>query len=212
MSGARVWTRVWCLAAACGVGLAGLAWSPVVALVATLLLSCGAGLVTLVVWSVTDQLPPHGHVPWRRLVPRALAGGAGLVSFFVLAGASSSLALLCLLLCALTWPPLLRRIARGTGAPPPPPARPRPDPDHPLTELDDEALCRLWRHTYWQLELEATEAGVLDLVAQRQACLDELERRDPTALQAWLSSGARPSSGPERFWPHGDEPGGADAA
>ena len=236
MRGVRAWTHVWCVVAAIGLGVSTLEWSPTIALVAVLVLACCAGLAMVVVLTATDRLQPDGRVPWRRLVPQALAGGAGLVTFLVLAGSSPPLALLCVLLCLVTWPPLLLRIRRRPASPssrarpmheqPPGTVPSPPDPwsSHPqyspsqshaqysLAELDDDALCRLWRHTYWQLELQATEAGVLDLVALRQACLDELERRAPSAVHAWLSSGARASGGPERFWPHGGEPGSADAA
>jgi len=222
MSGARVWTHVWCVVAACGVGLAMLAWSPALAVVAVLLLTFGTGLVLLVVWGATDRLRPDDRIPWRRLTPHALGGGAGLVTFFVLAGTSPPLALLCLLLCVLTTPRVLRRIGGGSAPRPSRPAPPvreevagtvlPPDPRYSLAELDDDALCRLWRYTYWQLDLQTTEAGVLELVALRQACLDELERRDPSALRAWLFSGARASGGAERFWPHGGDSGGTDAA
>ena len=224
MSGARLWTNAWSVAAACGVGLATWAWSPVAALAAVLTASFCAGLLTLTVWSVSDSLRPDGGVPWRRLVPRALAAGAGVVTFLVLAEWSASLALLCLGLCCLPSPAVLRRVRRsspdrssasrqavGTHVADPVPRRP----DGPawVRELGDEELCRLWRATYWQLGRQTSEAGLLDLVVLRQAFLDELERRDPAALQAWLSSGARASGGPERFWSHDDkQQGSADAA
>jgi len=121
-----------------------------------------------------------------------------------------------------TTPRVLRRIGGGSAPRPSRPAPPvreevagtvlPPDPRYSLAELDDDALCRLWRYTYWQLDLQTTEAGVLELVALRQACLDELERRDPSALRAWLFSGERASGGAERFWPHGGDPGSSDAA
>ncbi len=43
----------------------------------------------------------------------------------------------------------------------------------------------------------------------RQGCLDELERRHPSALHAWLDSGARASEGPERFLASRERPGAA---
>ena len=48
----------------------------------------------------------------------------------------------------------------------------------------------------------APPGTVLCLVALREACLDELERRDAAALHAWLDSGARASGGPERYLAH----------
>ena len=220
MSGARLWANAWCVAAACGVGLATLAWSPPAALAAVLSASFCAGLLTLTVWSVSDSLRPDGGVPWRRLVARALAAGAGVVTFFVLAETSASLALLCLGLCCLTSPVLLRRVLRFSPDRSVPAQQPvadavprRTDAPAWVRELGDEELCRLWRATYWQLGKQASEGGLLDLVALRQAFLDELERRDPAALHAWLSSGARASGGPERFWSHDDkQQGSADAA
>jgi uncharacterized membrane protein YeaQ/YmgE (transglycosylase-associated protein family) len=58
----------------------------------------------------------------------------------------------------------------------------------------------------------AVIGALLTLVALRQCCLDELERRDPTALQDWLTSGARASSSPERFLKPPHDSGSADAA
>jgi hypothetical protein len=68
-----------------------------------------------------------------------------------------------------------------------------------LGALSDQQLCWLWRHTFWDLRDEETVDERLATVAVRQACLEELERRDPSAFAAWLSSGARASGGPERF-------------
>ena len=69
-----------------------------------------------------------------------------------------------------------------------------------VEQLDDDALFRLWRRTFWQLEGQPTVDELARLVALRQTCLDELARRNPDALRAWLESGARASGGPERFW------------
>jgi hypothetical protein len=206
-----------------GVCLAVLEWSAAATLVMLLIACCFSVAGRLVVWSATDRLPADGRVSWRRLAPRSLATGAGLVTLFVLAESSPPLALLGVLLFVSTCPALLRRV-RGDRLPRPGrpthpvptrvsgPVRPRPGVRVAFTELDDEALCRLWRRTYWQLQLDATATELLDLVALRQACLDELERRNPTALRAWLSSGARASGGPERFWSRREHPGSADAA
>jgi hypothetical protein len=39
----------------------------------------------------------------------------------------------------------------------------------------------------------------LEIVKARARCLDELERRDPVGLQAWLESSASPAGDPARF-------------
>ncbi len=72
----------------------------------------------------------------------------------------------------------------------------------PLRGLDDLQLCRLWRESFWVLHRPAPTGTVLCLVALREACLDELERRDAAALHAWLDSGARASGGPEKYLAH----------
>ena len=77
----------------------------------------------------------------------------------------------------------------------------------PLQGLDDRQLCRLWRESFWVLRKPAPPGTVLCLVALREACLDELERRHAAALHAWLDSGARASSGPEKYLDHPPTPG-----
>lgn len=72
----------------------------------------------------------------------------------------------------------------------------------PLKGLDDRQLCRLWRESFWVLRQPARPATVLCLVALREACLEELERRDAAGLHAWLDSGARASGGPEKYLRH----------
>ena len=72
----------------------------------------------------------------------------------------------------------------------------------PLNGLDDRQLCRLWRDSFWLVRQPSSPGRMLCRVALREACLDELERRDAVALQAWLDSGARASSGPEKYLAH----------
>ena len=77
--------------------------------------------------------------------------------------------------------------------------------------LDTRALCHQWRHSFVALESARTAAQRMRVVAQRQLFLDELDRRSPSALAAWLASGARAAGGPERFLADG-APGQSDAA
>jgi hypothetical protein len=65
--------------------------------------------------------------------------------------------------------------------------------------LADGELCRVWRGSYSAL-LEASDATTAaEVVRVRQAYLDELDRRHQRAMSAWLASGPRPATGPERF-------------
>jgi len=79
---------------------------------------------------------------------------------------------------------------------------PAPPPDLPtatLRDLDDEELCLAWRRSFVQLQ-HATSASVRMLrVQQRQLILDELERRNPHGLAAWLASGCRAAGNPLPF-------------
>ena len=77
----------------------------------------------------------------------------------------------------------------------------------PLRGLDDRQLCRLWRESFWVLRASGPAGTKLCVVSLREACLDELERRHAAALHAWLDSGARASSGPEKYLDHPPPPG-----
>jgi hypothetical protein len=73
-----------------------------------------------------------------------------------------------------------------------PVARPMPE----LRNLDDEALCLAWRRSFLLLDGARSAAERLAVVEQRQQYLDELHRRSPKGLAAWLASGARASGNP----------------
>jgi len=67
--------------------------------------------------------------------------------------------------------------------------------------LADGELCRVWRDSYSALLEAADPATAAQVVRVRQAYLDELDRRHQPAVSAWLASGPRPTTGPERFLP-----------
>lgn len=60
-------------------------------------------------------------------------------------------------------------------------------------------LCRQWRDSYDALRHATSDVHRLRIVMERQRCLDELGRRDPEGLQAWLASSASAAGDPERF-------------
>jgi hypothetical protein len=66
-------------------------------------------------------------------------------------------------------------------------------------QLSDRELCLEWRRSFVALQATRSPSHLLRVVTQRQVYLDEMERRSPTALAAWLSSGARAAGGPDRF-------------
>jgi hypothetical protein len=68
-----------------------------------------------------------------------------------------------------------------------------------VRQMSDAELCRAWRRSYVSLQ-QARGPRVRALVVHtRQLLLDELERRYPAGLKAWLGSGARAAGAPDRF-------------
>ena len=207
-----------------GAGLAVLEWSALVAGLTVVLLSgCVAGVLALV------RPAPEGPGPARSawagdVAAGSLLAGCGAVTLLALATASPPCALLVALTTTLTAPPVVRRVRRlltsGAASVPPRgrPQTPRDTGRRSLTtddavrRLADPELCLLWRQTFWQLTSRDTPDARLAIVLLRQACLDELARRNPAAVQAWIESGGRASGGPERFWVTGQSHGDADAA
>lgn len=69
-----------------------------------------------------------------------------------------------------------------------------------LGSMTDQELCRSWRRSYVLLDAASSTAGRLTIVQLRAGYLEELERRQPHALQAWLDAGGRAASGPDKFF------------
>lgn len=69
----------------------------------------------------------------------------------------------------------------------------------PEATVSTEELCRRWLDSYHALNRASTDGARLRVVMARQRCLDELERRDPEGLQAWLASSASAAGDPRRF-------------
>ena len=65
-----------------------------------------------------------------------------------------------------------------------------------LSKFTDEQLCTQWHDTYLPLQGPLSPRDAIGIVQQRQRCLDELERRHPEGLRAWLGSSAWASSSP----------------
>ena len=66
-------------------------------------------------------------------------------------------------------------------------------------ELSTLELCRQWQDSYQALREAPTVALRLQIIEARAHCLDELERRNPDGLQAWLASAASAAGDPSRF-------------
>jgi hypothetical protein len=85
-----------------------------------------------------------------------------------------------------------------TPAPAPPPVAENVDfvvPDR----MDDVDICLAWCSSYVALQRVRTAESRLRVVQMRALYLDDLERRNPDALLAWMASGARAAGDPSRF-------------
>jgi len=67
------------------------------------------------------------------------------------------------------------------------------------TYLSDQDLCLAWESSSRALRRCTSPDERLEVVRVRQACLDELERRRPDAVRAWVLAGADPDSSPARY-------------
>jgi hypothetical protein len=216
---ASVWLWTWTFVAAGGVGLAMLEWSTVAVIIVVLgITTVMAALLSMLSSEPAVRRRANGSVghmfTWSVTVAFA---GTGLLALLTV---SPPLALLVVLLIAVTSPRLVSLVLRrSTQRPPRHPDRtarglgPATEPDDPpvapvppsqeqvdVTTLSDKELFYLWRRTFWELRGSAAVDDRLTVISLRQACLEELERRDPDGLSAWLDSGGRASGGPERYW------------
>jgi hypothetical protein len=203
------WAYAWCGLVGIGDGLAVVEWSPLVAGLSLVLVSGCAAVAFLLVRLAREDA---GGSP--AVGSSACLSGSSVVALVAVADASPVLALLLVLLAGLSCPPAVRWAGRWLARPRPAPVRApvsgasRVTTDGVVRRLGDGELCVLWRRTFWQLRSLQTPEAILATVLLRQALLDELARRNPVAVHAWLESGGRASGGPERFWdtghPHGD--------
>ncbi|MEU4291645.1 hypothetical protein AB0E63_25740 [Kribbella sp. NPDC026596] len=67
------------------------------------------------------------------------------------------------------------------------------------SELSDDALCLAWRASFSALQNATSPAQRLRIVEERQAYLDEIERRNRRGMATWLASGARAAGDPGPF-------------
>jgi hypothetical protein len=65
--------------------------------------------------------------------------------------------------------------------------------------LSDQALCLAWRRSFVALQVTTNATARAGVVLARQGYLDELTRRYPAEMAAWLTSGARAAGNPLPF-------------
>lgn len=216
----------WSVAGLVGaVGVAGV-WLELGSGSALLLLAGFSALAALGVWQFGPQ-QGDGR-PGRSAVLLGTAytlGFLALIGLGYLAGAVGFAAGVAV--GAAGWPVLRRRRPADGPEPAPTAARrepPRPAPGRPralpaapggparesvpvvhlpeasaLGHLSTPQLCWTWRASYVCLRRSPWPSYVDSLAGLRQACLDELERRDPVAFGRWFPT-ARAASDPARYF------------
>jgi hypothetical protein len=75
----------------------------------------------------------------------------------------------------------------------------------PFARCSTSELTAAWTASHELLEASSSTLMTARIVALRQEYVDELERRDPVALQRWLACGAPASIGPGRFLTRRDD-------
>jgi len=198
--------RSWCvyLATTAGLVCAVASWGLGRVVISVVVLAMAAAVIV----SSVRGGDGRSAVPWivrvtlsASVIPPA---AVGLIAVFKFVG------VLTVLILAATTPALTSLVRARKHAPEDPsvvrrePAIPRDTatslaagaPARELRSLDDEALCLAWRRSFRLLEASFSAAERLSVVEQRQHYLDELHRRSPEGLKAWLDSGARASGNP----------------
>jgi hypothetical protein len=224
---ATLWARCWCLIGSVGVGLALLVWNPLSVLSVFLTAAVCCGILLVLLSPANEPQTAMPTVAWARIATRAAVIGAAVVAVSASMDTVPYLALPLVGLAVVSSPWVVERLEewrkrgalaqarpRSTGGAQGPRALRRPDTDTPapppvrlpLDEMRAKAealsnaeLCRAWRRSFVALESARTFAARCEVVAQRQVYLDEMDRRSPSAFQAWLASGARAAGGPDRY-------------
>lgn len=169
------------------------------------------GALGTIIYLLQDDRP---SIPVRTIARLTSQGGgvlaAAVVAFVGYVAFLGGWSFPLLLLAVVTSPwcvDLLRRHTRDSWPlAPAPVVEPRfaqphtPSPTQPVGSLDTTQLCHAWRVSYLELQHAPTRCAREQIVARRQAYLDELASRNPPGFEAWLHSGARAASDPERFF------------
>jgi hypothetical protein len=208
-----VWVRSWAAVVLLCIGFAGVIWGParVVAFFAVVGVTSLAPSICYYRERVARQGSPLDL--WRATARTAVITGAVAVAIIAVIGVNGALAMLVLLLAGATSPWALDRLRKvlhrgrpareATGLPAPlveaAVAEPR------IETMSDLELCRAWRASFAALVAAVEPEAKSDVVRLRQSYLDELERRHPHAVGAWLASHPRPGGGPEKFLARRDD-------
>ncbi len=217
MAHATLWTRCWSVAAVLGFAVSLLLWGPAIVLVVWAVAALFASLILVGLSTSPGHASPAADLRKGRLVGHSALIGAGAVAIIATADITPVLALVLILVAGASSPwasgrfrtwlapnaaPTARADDTGPLAPDGPSGRAPLPVMHNQTsvqQLSDDELCHEWRKSFLILKGAHFQGEFARVVAVRRLLLDEMERRNPSALNAWLSSGARAAGGPERY-------------
>jgi hypothetical protein len=180
---------------------------------AVLMLPLGALAVLGLLILVGGLIAATGYEPGDSESPRYTRGRTVLGAVTGCAAVAAAVGLATVLGVAVLWlslflagvsPPAVRWYGRGAGSTRVAAGR------HDVPICSTPELCRQWHDSYEDLEQAETPVARLRVVMARQRCLDELERRDPEGLNAWLASTASAAGDPSRYLAHTDAEPPAD--
>jgi phage shock protein PspC (stress-responsive transcriptional regulator) len=209
----------WCGIVGVAGGLAALTW-PVSTIALLFVLAALTGAAVAMVVLTPEDNSQLGRDQWRVVLTSTVLAGSGTLALGgigMLLGAP--MAMLVLALTVGGSPYVARRwVGRLTdhGRLPPDATAgeqlPVPVPESTIHELEsavepvveaaelsDDALCLAWRASFSALQKAGSVAERVHVVEVRRAYLEELERRNPPGVAAWLASGARAAGNPARF-------------
>ena len=192
-----------------------LMWPGTQLVVTFVVIGFGAAFARHLLLVSRSTVTANGSLSWKASARPVVRAGLVGVALGGVAEISIGLALLLALSAAVTSPPFIAalrsRIPQKPKSIPAEPPFPAYAGDAHLQEvarevdqaclhsLSNSELCLAWRRSYCSL-VETTSVPLrAAVVASRQAYLDEMERRNPRALTAWLAAGARAAGGPERY-------------
>lgn len=200
------WLVTWCGIAVLGWGLALVLWD----LADVLLIFAFAAGSAALLWSCAISSGTEAGLlkeRLRRMVTIATGAGAAAVAVVAAAASFPVLTAVLMVLAVASSPVCVSRLGRRLRAHRGAGGWHRPQQrlgwtlaaETTAEALTDVDLCRAWVSSFDALQSATDSSAVERVVILRQSYLDELERRNPGALAAWLDSGARATSSPDRF-------------
>lgn len=206
------WVLFWAIVCAIGVGLGLMQWRWSTLAIAFAATTVAMTSFMLAAPQVRGSAGQRSALTWR-VVGTAAGTAAAMVAFVAAAYLSVALALCLFAAAVMSSPWMVSRLrrrgrAKGSGAtytepafqgPPHEPAASTSLPKVDVERMSTAALCHAWRRSFTLLDSTSSIVERSRIVGTRQLYLDELERRSPNGLRAWLDSGARAAASPLRY-------------